>query len=89
MFEEDKLPAGLLFGFCLEREKILLASRVRRVIWLMVAEHEEDGSVFRQLFAKKLDEPGVLGVANVHEQRKVLRYRGDVEDIVRRWRLQM
>ena len=79
----------MLFGFCLEREKLLLASRVRRVIWLVIAEHEEYDFESRQLFMKETDQPGVLGVANVPEQRKVLCCRGDVEDILRHWRLQM
>lgn len=68
---------------------MLLASRIRRVIWLVVAEDKEDDFEFSQVFSKKVDQTNVLGVANVPEQRKVLCCWSYFEDIVRHWSLQM
>jgi hypothetical protein len=55
----------------------------------MVTEHIEDGFEFSQVFSEKFYQTGVLGVANVPEQRKVLCRWSNFKDIVRRWSLQM
>jgi len=89
LVKEDELPTCLLLGFSLEREKLLLASRIRRVIWFMVAEHIEDDFEFSQVFSKKFNQTDVLDVANVAEQRKILCCRSNCKDVVRRRSLQM
>ena len=68
---------------------MLLARCVRGVVWLVVAEHVEDGFESAQVFLEEFDQPGVLGVANVPEQRKVLCCGHDFKVVVRRGRLQM
>ncbi|CAE7195674.1 hypothetical protein CFE70_007626 [Pyrenophora teres f. teres 0-1] len=67
LVKEHELPTWLLFGFSLQRENMLLASRIRRVIWVMISKHTEDNAEFSQMFSKKLDQTDVLGVANVSE----------------------